>query len=128
MFSVIACRCLAQEVWIGPLAGRFLRLVLQLLARFCSWLSGGLEAREAGEAAARHPAAGLGEVGTTGHGWAIGTRLDHLCSLRADMEKLLSWLESDYSPQLISMLPSSHREVWKAQLTATFCLGHKSSV
>ncbi len=103
-----ACRCLAREVWVEPLAGRFLRLVLQLLSRFSSWLSGGLKAREA---AAGQPAAGLAEASTQVHSWAIGIRADHLCSLRADIEKLLDWLECDYSAQLMLMLPSSNREV-----------------
>ena len=102
---MVACRCLAQEVWVEPLAGRFLRLVLQLLSRFCSWLSGGLEAREA---AAGLPAAGGLEEGRS---WATGIRPDHLCSLRADIEMLLSWLESDYSAQLMLMLPYLNKEV-----------------
>ena len=103
-----ACRCLAQEVWLQPLAGRFLRLVLQMLSRFCSWLSGGLEARAA---AAPQPVAADGEANPPASKWAIGIRPDQLCSLRGDTERLMSWLGSKYSSQLMLMLPSSTKEV-----------------
>lgn len=43
-------RCIAKEVWLQPLADKFLRLVLQLLARFATWLSASLDARAAGPA------------------------------------------------------------------------------
>lgn len=88
-----------------PLAGRFLRLVLQLLARFSFWVSRGLDARAA------VPAADDGEADASADRWAVGIRSDQLCSLRADTEILLSWLESDYSTQLVNMLPSSSKEV-----------------
>ena len=106
VLSVSACRCLAEEVWVQPLAGRFLRLVLQLLSRFCSWLSEGLEAR----AAAAIPTA-VGNGDAAADGWAIGMRPDQLCSLRIDIEKLLGWLGSSYSNQLVLMLPSTSKEV-----------------
>ena len=112
--SATACRCLAQEVWVQPLAGRFLRLVLQLLSRFSCWLSRGLDARAAS------PAAGNGEADASAGRWAIGIRPDQLCNLRADTEILLSWLESDYSTQLVNMLPSSSKEVRTTYLVACF--------
>ena len=115
MTAVHACRCQAQEVWLRPLAGRFLRLVLQLLSRICSWLSEGLEARVA---AAHSPAAGDKEADRTANAWAIGIRPDQLCSLRADLERLLSWLDSGFTTQLVDMLPSSSKEVRAADLVA----------
>lgn len=88
-----------------PLAGRFLRLVLQLLSRFSCWLSRGLEARAAAPTAADE------EATTSADRWAIGIGPDQLCSLRADTEIFLSWLESEYSTQLVNMLPFSSKEV-----------------
>lgn len=38
-------RCTAPDVWLPPLADRLVRLALQLLARYATWLRAGLEAR-----------------------------------------------------------------------------------
>ena len=41
------CRCTADGVYLQPLADRFARLVMQLLARYAVWLANGLSARRA---------------------------------------------------------------------------------
>lgn len=43
----LKCRCTADEVYLQPLADKFARLVLQLLARYAVWLAEGLSARRA---------------------------------------------------------------------------------
>ena len=45
-------RCIAEDVWLQPLADKFVRLTLQLLARFAAWLSAGMEGRSGAVAAA----------------------------------------------------------------------------
>ena len=45
VFTCLWRRCLAPDVWLAPLADRLVRLVLQLLARYATWLQAGLEAR-----------------------------------------------------------------------------------
>lgn len=45
-------RCIAEDVWLQPLADKFVRLALQLLARFAAWLSAGMEGRSGAVAAA----------------------------------------------------------------------------
>ena len=42
----LACRVLDPGVFLQPLADRFMRLVLQLLARYTSWLAAGLQQSE----------------------------------------------------------------------------------
>ena len=37
-------RCVAQDVFLRPLADKFARLALQLLARYNAWLAAGLAA------------------------------------------------------------------------------------
>lgn len=50
------CRCIAEDVWLQPLADKFVRLALQLLARFAVWLAAGINARSSvGAAAAAAP-------------------------------------------------------------------------
>ena len=90
------------------LAGRFLRLVLQLLSRFCTWLRSGLEARSAPHSS---PTGGDGISDSAAGRWAVGIKADQLCSLRADTEKLLDWLDSTYRDQLMQMLPSRSKKV-----------------
>ena len=102
------CRCLAPEVWVQPLAGRFLRLVLQLLARFGSWLSSGLAARSG---ALPSPPAAEGDDSSASDRWAVGMKADQLCSLRADTERLMDWLSNEYTGQLLQLLPFATEEV-----------------
>ena len=51
-------RCLAPDVFVRPLADKFARLALQLVARYAAWLQGGL----GGDSAADHRQQG-GEAG-----------------------------------------------------------------
>eukprot|EP00891_Asterochloris_glomerata_P006880 jgi/Astpho2/6880/Aster-07879 len=50
-------RCVADDVFLQPLAGKFIKLVLQLLARYHTWLERGLAQR-----AAHDPQAGAEQV------------------------------------------------------------------
>ncbi len=47
IFSSNICRSLAEEVFLRPLADKFGRLLLQLLARYSSWLRLGTSQAEA---------------------------------------------------------------------------------
>ena len=44
--AVYTCRVLHQGVFLQPLADKFTRLALQLLARFASWLAAGLQQQQ----------------------------------------------------------------------------------
>lgn len=48
----VMCRCTADDVWLQPLADKFARLALQLLARFAAWLGAGMDARSVAAAGA----------------------------------------------------------------------------
>ena len=41
-------RCSAEDVFLQPIADKFVRLVLQLLARYSCWLTDGLAGKPAG--------------------------------------------------------------------------------
>lgn len=46
--ALVVClqRCVAPDVFLRPLADKFARLALQLLARYAAWLAQGLAANE----------------------------------------------------------------------------------
>lgn len=48
----VSCRCIAEDVFLQPVADKFVRLVFQLLARYSSWLTDGLSGKQASTAAA----------------------------------------------------------------------------
>jgi hypothetical protein len=50
-------RCLAPDVFLRPLADKFTRLALQLVARYAGWLSSG----------ARQPTDGGADAGNVSH-------------------------------------------------------------
>ena len=108
--SGCCCRCLAKEVWVQPLAGSFLRLALQLLARFQTYLLEGLAARSAALSA---PAAECGDADKATSAWAVGVKAEQLCSVRADAEKIVDWLNSDYTQQIQRLLSFTSQEVHK---------------
>ena len=60
-------RCFAEDVWLPPLADRFVRLALQLLARYATWLRAGLAARSAATSAAAAGAPAQQQVGIPTH-------------------------------------------------------------
>lgn len=101
-----------------PLAGKFLRLVLQLLGRFCTWLAQGLEARSAAQPG---PATGELDAEATPSRWAVSIRADQLCSVRADVDVLLRWLKDDFTAQLVQMLSLADAEVIHAGRCVTYC-------
>ena len=91
-----------------PLAGSFLRLALQLLARFQTWLLDGLAARSAALSA---PAAESGNADKAASAWAAGAKAEQLCSVRADAEKIIDWLNSDYTQHTERLLAFTSQEV-----------------
>ena len=54
-------------MWLPPLADRFVRLTLQLLARYATWLQAGLAARSAATSATISGAAQPPQVGRKVH-------------------------------------------------------------
>lgn len=62
--SSCGCRCLADGVYLPPLADKFARLVLQLMARYALWLAEAVSARRTASAAGptQDPAAALAQV------------------------------------------------------------------
>jgi hypothetical protein len=73
-------------VWLPPLADRFVRLALQLLARYATWLRAGLAARSAAMSAAGAAAPAQTQVGQMHRGASINIRfsLSHLLLLALD--------------------------------------------
>ncbi|CAL8471248.1 g10790 [Coccomyxa elongata] len=102
-------RCTAQDVWLQPLAEKFARLALQLLARFAAWLGAGMDARSVaatGAAAAAPNDADPAQPSTMGGDtWAVGAKADVLCTVQADADVLLQWVRADFLDELMHLMP-----------------------
>ncbi|BDA46634.1 Conserved oligomeric Golgi complex subunit 2 [Coccomyxa sp. Obi] len=101
-------RCTAEDVWLQPLADKFTRLALQLLARFAAWLGDGMDARSVaaiGAAAAPTDADPALPSTMGGDTWAVGAKVDVLCTVRADADVLLQWVRTDFLDELLRLMP-----------------------
>ncbi|KAK9787882.1 hypothetical protein WJX73_008548 [Symbiochloris irregularis] len=129
-------RAISQDVFLRPLSDRVVRLSLQLVARFTSWLQAGLEARAAAaqEDATQHsttagrpmqhhhPAEGpassapQAEAAERGgpHQWALEASVDHLARLRADVDEVAEWVQVDFAQSLVKLLALTPRQVQEA--------------
>ncbi|KAL4443325.1 hypothetical protein ABPG75_011062 [Micractinium tetrahymenae] len=124
-------RCASPDVFLPQLADKFVRLALQLLARYAAWISTGMQQRaEAAEAAAAGvggEAAGGGREqqpqqqqaeGSSGSGgggsWDSSATPEQLAALRQDIDSLLAALLSSFVPQLSALLAGLPAEAAEA--------------
>lgn len=127
-------RCASPEIFLPQLADKFVRLALQLLARYAHWIVAGMQRRS--EAAAAAAAGGGGEQqggaaasgqlpqqqaagdgsggGGSGGGWEAAASPEQLAGLRQDVDSLLASLLSTFVPQLAALLGSMGQEVGEA--------------
>ena len=134
-------RCIASDVFLPHLADKFVRLALQLLARYAAWIDGYM--RQRAEAAAT-AAAGGGEQqggaapagaqqrqqatagaaqqqqgdGGSGGGWEAAATPEQLAALRQDIDSLCEGLLSAYIPQLSQRLGGQGAEAAEAVASA----------
>ncbi|KAG6404185.1 hypothetical protein SASPL_136425 [Salvia splendens] len=113
--------CWRDDVLLLSCSDKFLRLFLQLLSRYSNWLSAGLSARKAGNAAA-----------TSGSEWATSASPDDflyplftyqvedaicsmagrlLCPIIHDLNNLVEEVRSDYLDHVLGLLKSCSSEV-----------------
>ncbi|PRW51049.1 conserved oligomeric Golgi complex subunit 2 [Chlorella sorokiniana] len=123
-------RCASPDIFLPQLADKFVRLALQLLARYAHWITAGM--RQRSEAAAATAAAGGEQQGTapgqqqqqageggggggsSGNGWEVAASPEQLAGLRQDVDTLLAALLSNFVPQLAALLGSMGQEVGEA--------------
>ncbi|KAK9837983.1 hypothetical protein WJX74_008999 [Apatococcus lobatus] len=102
-------QCCSRHVCLPPLKDRFLRLLLQLLTRYSSWLHDGLTVRSQ-----RPPdpisSSAAEAIEQDSRGWLVTASSSDLCLLRGDIDLLSSWtseqLPTLLSDQLLQQLPS----------------------
>ncbi|TMW98307.1 hypothetical protein EJD97_004203 [Solanum chilense] len=100
--SLLEClrSCWRDDVLVLSCSDRFLRLSLQLMSRFSSWLSAGLAARKAGN------------VGSNpGFEWAISAVPDDLVYIIHDLNRLGEEVCGDYLEHILELLKSCPAEV-----------------
>ncbi|XP_047946948.1 conserved oligomeric Golgi complex subunit 2 [Salvia hispanica] len=92
--------CWRDDVLLLSCSDKFLRLFLQLLSRYSNWLSAGLSARKAGNAAA-----------TPGSEWATSASPDDFLYIIHDLNNLVEEVRSDYLDHVLGVLKSCSSEV-----------------
>ncbi|KAG7667390.1 hypothetical protein Ndes2437B_g09140 [Nannochloris sp. 'desiccata'] len=97
------------QVFLPQLGDRFLRLVLQVVARFCTWIVEGTE--EKAEKAPETP--GVPEENNkienrSNTRWAVGTSVEQLAAVAQDIAALQSAIQSEILPQLTALIASSN--------------------
>ena len=119
-------RCASPDIFLPQLADKFVRLALQLLARYAHWISAGMRQRSeaaasaAGEQQQQQGAApaqqqqAAGDGGSGGGGWEAAATPEQLAGLRQDVDALLAALLSTFVPQLAALLGSMGQEVGEA--------------
>lgn len=98
-------RCLADGVYLPPLADKFARLVLQLMARYALWLAEAVSARRTASAAGptQDPAAALAQGSSA---WGSRASPEQFALARADLDRLLAWTQDTLWPRLQQRLQS----------------------
>ncbi|DBB11835.1 TPA: hypothetical protein ACH3X3_005984 [Trebouxia sp. C0006] len=101
-------RCTADGVYLQPLADKFARLVLQLLARYAFWVAEGIASTKTSSGAATPSQDGL--VNPQGdRSWAGRASPEQLALVRADLDSLAAWTEDQFWPEMqqrLSFLPT----------------------
>ncbi|KAK4374111.1 hypothetical protein RND71_004788 [Anisodus tanguticus] len=100
--SLLEClrSCWRDDVLVLSFSDKFLRLSLQLMSRFSSWLSAGLTARKAGNAGSN-----------PGFEWAISAAPDDLVYVVHDLNRLVEEVCGDYVEHVLQLLKPCPAEV-----------------
>ncbi|DBA94077.1 TPA: hypothetical protein ACH3X1_001724 [Trebouxia sp. C0004] len=100
-------RCTADGVYLQPLADKFARLVLQLLARYAFWVAEGIASRSSSGAVTPSQDGLVNPQGD--RSWAGRASPEQLALVRADLDSLAVWTEDQYWPEMqqrLSFLPT----------------------
>ncbi|KAH6797145.1 oligomeric golgi complex subunit-like protein [Perilla frutescens var. hirtella] len=92
--------CWRDDVLLLSCSDKFLRLFLQLLSRYCNWLSSGLRARKSGNASAN-----------SGSEWATSASPDDFLFIIHDLNNLVEEVCGDYLGHVLGLLKSCSPEV-----------------
>ncbi|XP_073015314.1 conserved oligomeric Golgi complex subunit 2-like isoform X1 [Primulina eburnea] len=92
--------CWADDVLVLSCSDKFLRLFLQLLSRYSSWLSAGLNARRARNTSTN-----------TGSEWAISAAPDDFLYITHDLKSLVEEVCGDYLRHVLELLKLCPAEV-----------------
>ncbi|XP_012079858.1 conserved oligomeric Golgi complex subunit 2 isoform X1 [Jatropha curcas] len=92
--------CWREDVLILSCSDKFLRLSLQLLARYSNWLSSGLAARKKGNAASN-----------SGYEWAISAVPDDFLYIIHDINCLATEICGDYLDRVLQLLSSCSADI-----------------
>jgi len=106
-------RCWQDDVCIDSISDKFLRLTLQLLSRYATWLSVGLAARTGDS------------TNNPGGEWALGSAPEDFVLLRCDVELLVRLIKSSYIEQILNVLRGSPDNV-TAVVRESLSLGSQS--
>nr|PNR36513.1 hypothetical protein PHYPA_022364 [Physcomitrium patens] len=107
-------RCWQDDVYIDAISDKFLRLSLQLLSRYGTWLAVGLAARKTGDAN-NHP----------GGEWALASAPEDFVLLRHDVELLVHVVKRSYTDQVLALLSGSPNNV-RVMVRESLFLGPQS--
>lgn len=94
--------CWSDDVLVLSYSDKFLRLSLQLLSRYSTWLSSGLAARKALNANPNPK---------TNSEWAIAARVEDFIYVMHDVDILVGELSGDYLGHVLQLLGSCSAEV-----------------
>lgn len=129
-------RCVSPDVFLPQLADKFVRLALQLLARYAAWISSGMQRRAEAAATAAAGAAGDaaaggreqpppqqqqqadGSSGGSGGGWDSAATPEQLAALQQDIDSLLAAVLTAFVPQLSALLTGLPAEAGEAVASA----------
>eukprot|EP01018_Ginkgo_biloba_P037154 Gb_39305 [translate_table: standard] len=93
-------RCWQDDVCIASIADKFLRLTLQLISRYSTWLSTGLATRKKGSASSN-----------SGGEWALVATPEDFIFVRHDVSLLVKEINGSYLEHVTSLLVSCPMEV-----------------
>ncbi|KAK9806115.1 hypothetical protein WJX72_002159 [[Myrmecia] bisecta] len=99
-------RCCAPEVFVRALADKFVKLALQLLARYAAWLQQGMHIRLQhieNPPVSQHPEQQQAES-KGGDKWAVAASAEQLGLVRADLDVLVAWLQTEFKSSLTKLL------------------------
>ena len=96
------------RVFLPQLGDRFLRLVLQVVARFCTWVAAGTakKAEEATETPGIPDEESINKNRNNTH-WVVGATVEQLAAAAQDIAALQSAVQSEIFPQFKNLIASS---------------------
>ncbi|XP_020525430.1 conserved oligomeric Golgi complex subunit 2 isoform X2 [Amborella trichopoda] len=105
--------CWKEDVFVHSLSDKFLRLSLELLSRYATWLSVGLAARK-GNAATQSGSASTHAGNTSSHPggeWALAASPEDFIYVMHDVDILVTVVNGDYMENVLQLLSSCSADV-----------------